>query len=44
MGKAVMPRYPNELAITNNDMKVAIQYAKGVQKFVLQALEAGKTL
>ena len=36
---AVTPRYPNELGITNADMKTAIQYAKDVQKFVLQAIE-----
>ena len=36
---AVMPRYPNELEITNDDMKTAIQYAKDVQAFVLQVLE-----
>ena len=35
----VMPRYPNELGITNEDMKIAIQYAKDVQEFVLQAIE-----
>ena len=35
----VMPRYPNELGITNEDMKVAIRYAKDVQEFVLQVLE-----
>jgi len=36
---AVMPRYPNELEITNADMKAAIQYAKDVQAFVLQVLQ-----
>jgi len=35
----VMPRYPNDLAITNDDMKTAIQYAKDVQAFVLQVLQ-----
>ena len=35
----VMPRYPNDLGITNEDMKNAIQYAKDVQEFVLQVLE-----
>ena len=35
----VMPRYPNQLQITNDDMKIAIQYAKDVQEFVLQVLE-----
>ena len=36
---SVMPRYPNELGITNEDMKTAIRYAKDVQEFVLQAIE-----
>ena len=35
---AVIPRYPNELKITNDDMKVAINYAKIVQEFVLKAI------
>ena len=35
----VIPRYPNDLNITNEDMKTAIQYAKDVQEFVLQAIE-----
>jgi len=38
----VMPRYPNDLAITNADMKAAIQYAKDVQAFVLQVLQTEK--
>ena len=33
-----MPRYPNELGITNEDMKTAIQYAKEVQAFILKAI------
>ena len=36
---AVMPRYPNQLEISDNDMKIAIQYAKDIQDFVLQAIE-----
>ena len=32
---AVLPRYPNELAITKEDMKNAIANAKAVQEFVL---------
>ena len=36
---AVLPRYPNDLNITNEDMKTAIRYAKDVQEFVLQAIE-----
>ena len=33
---AVMPRYPNELQITEEDMKNAISYAKAIQEFVLK--------
>ena len=36
---AVLPRYPNELGITNEHMKVAIKYAKIVQEFVLKAID-----
>ena len=32
---AVLPRYPNELQITKEDMKNAIANAKAVQQFVL---------
>ena len=32
----VMPRYPNELMITEEDMKTALIYAKRVQEFVLK--------
>ena len=32
---AVLPRYPNELQITKEDMKNAIANAKAVQEFVL---------
>ena len=35
---SVMTRYPNELGITTDDMKTAIQYAKDVQEFVLKVL------
>ncbi|MCL2804778.1 MAG: HEPN domain-containing protein [Treponema sp.] len=35
----VLPRYPNELGITNDDMKIAIKYAKIVQEFVLKAID-----
>ena len=35
---AVAPRYPNELDITNDNMKTAIQYAKDVQEFTLKAI------
>ena len=33
---AVLPRYPNELGITNEDMKNAIVLAKSIQEFVLK--------
>jgi HEPN domain-containing protein len=35
---AVIPRYPNELGITSEDMKTAIRYAKDVQEFVLRII------
>ena len=38
----IMPRYPNELGITTDDMKIAIQYAKDVQEFVLAALKGNE--
>jgi len=33
---AVLPRYPNELEINNDDMKNAISNAKKIQEFVLK--------
>jgi HEPN domain-containing protein len=36
---SVFPRYPNQLKITDEDMKVAIRYAKIVQEFVLKAID-----
>jgi len=36
---AVLPRYPNELKITNEDMKIALEYSKDVQGFILKALD-----
>ena len=32
----VMPRYPNDLGITNEEMKTAIIYAKSIQEFVMK--------
>jgi HEPN domain-containing protein len=32
---SVSPRYPNELEITNEDMKTALSYAKSIQEFVM---------
>ncbi|MDR0472955.1 MAG: HEPN domain-containing protein [Treponema sp.] len=34
---AVIPRYPNDLGITSEDMRTAIQYAKDIQELVLKA-------
>ncbi|MDR3200777.1 MAG: HEPN domain-containing protein [Spirochaetales bacterium] len=31
----VMPRYPSELQITSDDMKLALRYAKDIKEFVL---------
>jgi len=36
MGDAVLPRYPNELDITNDDMKSALSNAKSIQEFVMK--------
>jgi len=36
---AVLPRYPNELGITNEHMKIAIKYARIVQEFVLKVID-----
>jgi len=36
---AVMPRYPNGLNISNEDMKIAIKYAKIVQEFILKEID-----
>ena len=36
----VLPRYPKQLGITSNDMKLAINYAKVVQEFILKAVYA----
>jgi hypothetical protein len=35
---AVIPRYPNELGITSDDMRIAILYAKDVQELVLKII------
>jgi HEPN domain-containing protein len=36
---AVSPRYPNELKITNEDMKTALSYAKNIQEFVMKLFD-----
>jgi len=36
---SVLPRYPNELGISDDDMKIAIRYAKIVREFVLKAID-----
>ena len=38
-GYAVLPRYPNELGITNEDMKNAISNAKSIQEFVIKLIK-----
>ena len=40
---AVIPRYPNDLGITGEDMKTAIRYAKDVQEFVLKIFETSQS-
>ena len=35
---AVLPRYPNELDISNEDMKNALSYAKNIQEFVVKTI------
>ena len=37
---AVIPRYPNEIGITAEDMGTAIQYARDIQEFVLKAINS----
>ncbi|WP_461245937.1 HEPN domain-containing protein [Treponema sp. R6D11] len=37
-GYAVLPRYPNELNITNDDMRTALNHAKSIQEFVMKIL------
>jgi len=32
---AVLPRYPNDLGITGEDVKTALDYAKSIQEFVM---------
>jgi HEPN domain-containing protein len=32
----VLPRYPNDLGITNEDMKTALSYAQSIQDFVMK--------
>jgi HEPN domain-containing protein len=36
---AVFPRYPNELDITNEDMKTALSCAKSIQEFVMKLFD-----
>ena len=35
-GYGVLPRYPNDLGITNEDMKTALSYAQNIQEFVMK--------
>jgi len=34
-----MPRYPNELQITDDDVRVAIKFAKDIKTFVENKVE-----
>jgi HEPN domain-containing protein len=36
---AVLPRYPNELGISNDDMKNALVNAKRIQEFVMKVID-----
>jgi len=36
---AMLPRYPNELEITNEDMKIALNYARSIQEFVMKIFD-----
>jgi len=36
---SVFPRYPNELEISNEDMKTALSYAKSIQEFVMKLFD-----
>jgi HEPN domain-containing protein len=38
-GYAVLPRYPNELGISNEDMKTALVNAKSIQEFVMKIFD-----
>jgi len=33
---SVLPRYPNDLGITNEDMNTALSYAQSIQEFVMK--------
>jgi HEPN domain-containing protein len=35
----VMPRYPNELQITEADVRVALQYARDIKDFIVKVLK-----
>jgi HEPN domain-containing protein len=35
----VLPRYPNELDITKEDMKTALSYAKSIQDFIVKIFD-----
>jgi len=37
---SVLPRYPNEIEISNEDRKTALSYAKKIQEFVMKVLES----
>jgi HEPN domain-containing protein len=35
---SITPRYPNELQITTNDTKIALQYAKDIKQFIAKVI------
>jgi HEPN domain-containing protein len=37
---SVLPRYPHELQITSNDVKLALRYAKDIKQFVLSLVDS----
>ena len=39
---AVLPRYPNELSISEKEMKNALIYAKAIQEFVMKIFTDGR--
>jgi HEPN domain-containing protein len=37
---SVLPRYPHELQITSDDIKLALRYAKDIKQFVLSLVDS----
>jgi hypothetical protein len=38
---AVMPKYPNDLQITNHDAKTAIHFAEEIKEYVMSIMVSG---